>query len=102
MADRALQALTLKLAGVDWATIAERFEYPDVPTAIDDALDAAEKQYDGLSIDPLRLLEVLRLDRLQAAVWKDAMNGDLAAVNMALNIGDRRSRALRLNQRSNG
>jgi hypothetical protein len=51
-------------------------------------------------MDPLRVLEVLRLDRLQAAVWGAAMKGDLGAVSTALNIGDRRVRMLRLNQRS--
>lgn len=98
--ERAVQALTLRLAGVDWNTIAERLGYDDAADALDAATAVADTQYDGLPMDPLRVLEVLRLDRLQAAVWGAAMKGDLGAVSTALNIGDRRVRMLRLNQRS--
>ncbi|WP_309030780.1 hypothetical protein [Streptomyces alfalfae] len=97
---RAVQALQLRLAGVDWHTIADRLDYPDVVDAIDAATAVADTQYDGVAMDPLRVLEVLRYDRLQAAVWPAAMKGDLKAVDAVLNIGDRRTRALRLNQRS--
>jgi hypothetical protein len=98
--ERGVQALTLRLAGVDWSTIADRLGYDDPADALDAATAVADTQYDGLPMDPLRVLEVLRLDRLQAAVWKDAMKGDLGAVSTALNISDRRIRMLRLNQRS--
>jgi hypothetical protein len=98
--ERAVQALTLRLAGVDWSTIAEKLGYADAADALDAATAAADSQYDGLPMDPLRVLEVLRYDRLQAAVWGAAMKGDLNAVSAVLQIGDRRTRALRLNQRS--
>lgn len=97
---RAMQALTLRLAGVDWHTIATRLDYPDPADALEAATAVADTQYDGLPMDPLRVLEVLRYDRLQAAVWGAAMKGDLKAVDTVLAIGDRRARALRLNQRS--
>lgn len=97
---RAIQALNLKLAGVDWHTIADKLQYADAVDAIEAATAVADTQYDGLPMDPLRLLEVLRYDRLQAAVWPSAMKGDLNAVDRALTIGDRRARLLRLNQRS--
>lgn len=97
---RAVQALQLRLAGVDWHTIADRLKYPDVVDAIDAATAVADTQYDGMPMDPLRVLQVLRYDRLQAAVWGAAMKGDLKAVETVLSIDDRRSRALRLNQRS--
>lgn len=100
-AARDLQALTLRLAGVDWATIAERLHYDDAAASCGAAFEAAEGQYDGARSDPLRVLEILRLDRLQAAVWGAAMKGDLDAVKTALSIGDRRTRMLHLNQRSN-
>lgn len=100
MSERANQALALRLAGVDWHTIATRLGYDDAVDALDDATTAADTQYDGMPMDPLQVLEVLRLDRLQAAVWPAAMKGDLAAVSTALGIADRRSRALRLNERS--
>jgi len=94
------QALALALAGVDWHTIADRLNYADPADALDAAMAVAETQYDGPPADPQRILEVLRLNRLQAAVWKDAMKGDLNAVSTVLNIQDRRVRTLRLNQRS--
>jgi hypothetical protein len=97
---RAVQALNLRLAGVDWHTIADRLDYADAVDAIEAATAVADTQYDGLPMDPLRVLEVLRYDRLQAAVWPAALKGDLKAVDTVLSIGDRRSRALRLNQRS--
>ncbi|WP_128381263.1 hypothetical protein [Streptomyces cavernae] len=97
---RAVQALNLKLAGVDWHTIASKLNYADAVDAIEAATAVADTQYDGLPMDPLRVLEVLRYDRLQAAVWPHAMKGDLAAVDRALTIGDRRARLLRLNRRS--
>ncbi|MEE1838199.1 hypothetical protein [Streptomyces sp. SP17KL33] len=98
--ERAVQALTLRLAGVDWPTIADKLGLDDAADALESASEVADTQYDGLPLDPLRVLEVLRYDRLQAAVWKDAMKGDLGAVSAVLNISDRRIRALRLNQRS--
>lgn len=97
---RAVQALQLRLAGVDWHTIADRLDFPDVVDAIDAATAVADTTYDGITMDPLRVLEILRYDRLQAAVWPAAMKGDLKAVDAVLSIGDRRTRALRLNQRS--
>jgi hypothetical protein len=97
---KATQALNLRLAGVDWHTIATRLDYADAADALEAATEVADSQYDGLPMDPLRVLEILRYDRLQAAVWPSAMKGDLAAVDRALTIGDRRTRMLRLNQRS--
>ncbi|MBP5896325.1 hypothetical protein [Streptomyces scabiei] len=98
--ERAVQALTLRLAGVDWSTVADKLGFADAADALEAASEVADTQYDGLPLDPLRVLEVLRYDRLQAAVWKDAMKGDLGAVSAVLNISDRRIRTLRLNQRS--
>ncbi|MFF1284286.1 hypothetical protein ACFVY4_26540 [Streptomyces sp. NPDC058299] len=98
--ERAVQALTLRLAGVDWHTIATKLKYADAVDALEAATEVADTQYDGLPMDPLRVLEVLRYDRLQAALWPAAMKGDKEAVSAVLNISDRRIRALRLNQRS--
>ncbi|NUR01356.1 MAG: hypothetical protein HOY79_33970 [Streptomyces sp.] len=94
------QALALALAGVDWHTIADKLKYADPADALQAAMQVAEEQYDGPPADPQRILEVLRLNRLQAALWKDAMDGDAAAVQTVLGISDRRIRTLRLNQRS--
>lgn len=96
----AAKALNLALAGVDWDTIADKLGYDDAADALLAAGEIADAQYGGIVHDPQRLIEVLRLDRLQAAVWSNAMKGDIAAVSTALSIGDRRVRLLRLNQRS--
>ncbi|MEW2301992.1 hypothetical protein AB0958_18795 [Streptomyces sp. NPDC006655] len=105
--EKAQKALSLRLAGVDWHTIADRLKYPDVADAIDAAMEVADTTYDGVPMDPLRVLEVLRLDRLQAAAWKiamasgpDAADSALSGIATVLNISDRRARLLRLNLRS--
>lgn len=98
--DRAERALALRLAGVDWITIAERLGYDDASEALDAVLALADRQFDDQSLDPHRILEVLRLDRLQAALWGAAMKGDVEAIKTVLSIGDRRTRMLRLNLRS--
>lgn len=100
--ERAAQALQLRLAGVDWPVITNRLKYPDVADTVQAAMEIAEEQYDGPPLDPERLIEVLRYDRLQAAVWKAAMDGDLAAVSTVLTIGDKRQRVQRLHRRSEG
>ncbi|AEW92946.1 MULTISPECIES: hypothetical protein [Streptomycetaceae] len=98
--ERASQALALKLAGVDWQTIATKLGYPDVADAVLAAGEIADEQYDGPPLDPERMLEALRYDRLQAALWGPAMKGDLAAVDRVLTIADRRQRIKRLHRRS--
>ncbi|WP_030237880.1 hypothetical protein [Streptomyces sp. NRRL S-350] len=97
---RAVTALNLKLAGVDWDTIADRLGFADPVDAIDAAQEVAATHYDGQSIDPALILEVLRLDKLHTVAWKEALKGDLNAARLALDIGDRRQRLLRVNQRS--
>lgn len=97
---RAGQALNLCLAGIDWRTIARKLHYDDPADAAQAAMAAAEEQYDGPRVDASRMLEILRLDRLQSAVWKNAMQGDAEAVRQALEISDRRARLMRLSQRT--
>ena len=48
------------------------------------------------SVDELRTLEVERLDALQASLWEKAMTGDVAAVNAAARIIEKRARLLGL------
>ena len=98
--ERAGQALNLKLAGIDWETIADKLGYDDPVDAIEDVTEIAGALYDGDPIDPARVLEVLRLDRLYAIAWRKALQGDMFAAKLALDIGDRRQRLMRMNQRS--
>lgn len=48
----------------------------------------------------LRTLEAQRLDRLFLVVWRQALTGDLAAVDRALRIQDRRAKLLGLDEPS--
>lgn len=48
----------------------------------------------------LRTLEAQRLDRLFLVVWRQALAGDLAAVDRALRIQDRRAKLLGLDEPS--
>ena len=50
------------------------------------------------AVDDLRTLEVSRLDALQVALWDEAMNGDIKAVNAVLRIILQRSRLLGLDK----
>ena len=49
------------------------------------------------AVEEMRTLEGERLDALLAAVWKQAMGGDLKAVDRVLRIIDQRARLLGLN-----
>src|SRR4051812_6748703 len=77
---RAHDAHQLRLAGLDWATIAQRVGYADggvasaAVTAYMQSLDVeAGPDARRRALD----LELQRLDQLQAAYWPAALNGDL-------------------------
>lgn len=97
-AQRRRQAIALRLAGADLQTIADRLGYAgraavcvDLRRAHDVAL--ADASHD---LETWRALELARLDRLQAAVWADALAGNVRAVDAAVRIIDRRCRLLGL------
>ncbi len=97
-AERRAKAVALRLAGVDYDTIADRLGYASRGAAYTDitrALEAnvAEQQRGA---DLLRQEELARLDRLQAGVWQAATGGDSRAVDTALRIIDRRCKLLGL------
>jgi hypothetical protein len=56
----------------------------------------AEREHDA--VDSLRRVELDRLDRLQTAVWSQAIEGDAAAIDMILKIIDQRIRLFGLHQ----
>lgn len=97
-AARRAQAIKLKLAGVDYETIAEKLGYASrgaACTDIDRALQANRAEENAVK-EVLREVEALRLDRLQAAVWNDALKGDPRAIDAALKISAQRCRLLGL------
>jgi hypothetical protein len=83
--ERRKQLAQMKLAGVDWATIADRCGYSSAQTAMNDWQTVRNRTRAELrsSVEEARWLEVNRLDRLQAAVWPKAMKGDTKAADTA-------------------
>lgn len=93
-AKRRTEAIKLKLAGVDYDTIAERLNYASRQAATKDMCRAL-KQYrkeEGEKVAQWRTLEGRRLDRLQAAAWTAAVKGDLKAIETVLKIINQRAR----------
>ena len=97
-AQRRTQAIALRLAGVDFESIATRLGYAsrgaectDINRALEQSL--AEQARDG---EVLRQAELLRLDRLQAGVWTQALAGDPRSAEVALKVIDRRCKLLGL------
>lgn len=93
-AARRQQAADLRRAGVDHETIARQLGYSG-PAAV--AKDLARALAAAAALQPsevelYRQQEVDRLDRLQAALWRQAMAGDVRAAETVLRIIDRRCR----------
>ncbi|MFD5451213.1 hypothetical protein [Streptomyces sp. NPDC127100] len=99
-AKRRSQAIALRLAGMDYQTIAERLDYADRGAASKDICRALEANLEAESVAAatLRELEVQRLDRMQAAAWAKAAKGDLKAIETVLKVIDRRARLLGLDR----
>src|SRR5215211_2508674 len=87
---RRVEALSLKLAGISTAQIAERMGIkPDtVRKLINRTLQTAENR----AVEEMRELENARLDRAQAAIWSQVLAGDYRAVMVFLHISQRRAK----------
>ena len=87
---RRVEAMSLKLAGVSTAQIAERMGIqPDtVRKLINRTLQTAENR----AVEEMRALENARLDRAQAAIWSNVLAGDYRAVMVFLQISQRRAK----------
>lgn len=97
-AKRRAECIQLRLAGVDWETIAERLKYASRGAACEDfrrALEATRADVAAAAEDA-REIEAARLDRLQAGFWAKAIKGDKQAGEMVLRILARRARMLGL------
>lgn len=66
----------------------------------EDIARALKERYDAGSenVADLRAIEAHRLDRLFLVVWRQALQGDLGAVDRALRIQERRARLLGLDE----
>ena len=93
-AKRRAQAIALRLAGTDFDTIAERLQYANRGAASKDIWRAVEANRieEAQAVETLRDVEGQRLDRLQAAVWAQALEGDLKAVETVLKVIAQRAR----------
>lgn len=93
-AEKRYQALQLRKAGASYRDIARQME---VSTAT--AFYWVEQEMKAVPAEDavtLRQQEVERLDRLQQAVWTNALKGDVPSVNTAVGIIDRRAKLLGL------
>lgn len=97
-ADRRAKAVAMRLAGLDFQTIATRLGYASRGAAHTDITRALEANVAEMhrNADVLRQEELDRLNRLQAGVWPAAAAGDPKAVQSVLGIIDRRCKLLGL------
>src|SRR5215472_1944981 len=102
--DRAYQAHRPRLAGADWAEVADRTGYADGRVAA--LAVTAFLQKTAVEQGPEHRREVLRqeldrLDALQFAYWPAAVNGDHNAANIVLKCIDRRCTVLGFDRADN-
>lgn len=97
-AERRAKAVAMRLAGLDFQTIADRLGYSDRAAAHKDITRAMEANVQEMhrNADVLRQEELDRLNRLQAGLWPAAAAGDPKAVQAVLGIIDRRCKLLGL------
>lgn len=103
-AQRRAQAIQLRLSGVDWQTIANRLSYSDRAAACKDVTRALEANQTAArnAGEDLRTVELARLDRLQAALWAQALHGDHKVVDTLLRLMQRRAKMLGLDEAPDG
>jgi hypothetical protein len=103
-AERQRNAMELRKAGATYAAIAGELGYSDARSA-ERAVIAGLRAAGREASEDLLPMELDRLDRLQAGLWADAINGEVPAVLACLRIMERRSRLvgldapLKMNQR---
>jgi predicted DNA-binding protein (UPF0251 family) len=87
---RRLEALSLRLAGLNYGQIAERMDLSEeaVRQMITRTLQRAENRL----VEEEREIEGARLDRAQAAIWPDVLAGDHKAIDVYLRISARRAK----------
>lgn len=94
-AEKERQALELKLAGFDLSQIAGQLGYTHA-SAAQKAIKRALRKTIQEPADELRVIELRRLDKMQAGLWRKAIAGDVFAVDRVIKIMDRRAKLLGL------
>ena len=100
----AKRALRMKRSGMSLFDIAEALHMTERAsnTAIQRGLEMAQATIGFAERRELLAIEVDRLDALQHAVWDEAMDGDVRAVEAALKVVAMRARLLGLDQADTG
>jgi hypothetical protein len=94
-----LQALGLRASGATYRQIADALGLANAMTAwrlVQEESASAIRESAREILD----LELTRLDRLQMAVWADAINGDHQAIDRVLKIMEQRAKLLGLYDRA--
>lgn len=97
-AERRAQAIQLRIAGLDYETIAKRLGYSSRQAAAKDLQRALARnlELERTAADELRHIELMRLDRLQGSFWARALGGDLKAAEFCLKVVTERRKLLGL------
>lgn len=88
--ERQIDALTLRKAGLTFQQIAAQLRYASKGSARN-AIVGLLRKTTTTAVEELRKTEGDRLDRLQLAVWQQAIGGDLRAIDRVLRIMKRRA-----------
>lgn len=98
-ADRRARAVALRLAGVDYETIASQLGYASRGAATKDVCRALEanRAECAEAVENLREADLLRLDRMLMVAWNKVIrDGNLRAVEVVLKIMERRAKLVGL------
>ena len=88
--NRQKMALDMRLAGVPFAIIAKKLDYSSEEEVQHDVKSALyfSGNYIRDNKEELRIIEILRLERLHTAIWGAARDGDLRAISQLLRISE--------------
>lgn len=87
---RRAEALSLRLAGLSYDQIGERLKIDGAGAR--DLIVRTLRQAESRGVEQLRELENARLDRAQAAIWAQVLQGDIKAVQTFISISARRAK----------
>jgi hypothetical protein len=91
LVDKEIKVLELRRVGLTWVRIAEEVGYAD-HTGAYAAYKRAIKRTMQQPADELRTQELDRIDRLQVAIWPNAMKGDTRAILTIVRLMERRAK----------
>lgn len=94
-AQRRVEAMTLRLAGLTYQQIAERMDLSE--SGAYDLVKRSFRYVETDTVDEMRQLENDRLDRAQAAIWPKVLRGEESAISTFLSISGQRARINGLN-----